>query len=62
MTCVGHLVPWDVLCRGMFCAEGRFVPWDVLCCRTFCAMGHLEMGHFESRTFCAVGHLVPWNV
>jgi hypothetical protein len=34
VTCVGRLLPWDVLCRGTFCAVGRFavgrfVPWDV---------------------------------
>jgi hypothetical protein len=48
VTFMGRLGPWDVLCRGTFCAMGMF-----------CAVGHLEMGRFESWTFCAVGRLVP---
>ncbi len=49
-SAVGLFVPWDVLCRGMFCAVGRL------------EMRRFEMRRCESWTFCAVGRLVPWDV
>jgi hypothetical protein len=41
-------VPWDVLCRGMFCAVGRLemgrFESRTLCCGTFSAVGRFVMG------------------
>ncbi len=39
-SAVGRFVPWDVLCRGTFCAVGR-LEMGRFESRTFCAVGRL---------------------